>query len=113
MGGGDHPHVGLEALRRADRANRFFLDHAKQLYLKRYRHITDFVQEQRTPVSGLEQALVIARRTGEGTFDMAEQFGLEQLLRYCAAIDGDKEMGAPRACLVYRAREQFLSRSGF
>ena len=43
---------------------------------------------------------------------MTEQFGVNQLLGYCAAIDCDKRLGAALASLMNRPRKKLCPRAG-
>ena len=50
-------------------------------------------------------------RTGERTLLIAKELGLDEGVRYRAAIDGDKGLVAPRAQLVDRASDELLARA--
>jgi hypothetical protein len=53
-------------------------------------------------------------RAGEGAALVAEQLGLQQILRDGRGVDGDKWPAAgARGMLVQRARHQFLAGAGF
>jgi len=84
-----------------------------QLHLQPHRHIADLIEHQCTAVSGHEQSTVRARGACEGAFLMAEQLGLEQVLRHGAAVDGDEGFIATRARLVDGAGQQFFTCAAF
>jgi hypothetical protein len=63
---------------------------AQQLDLQRRRHIANLVEEQRAAFRGLEQPFPAADRAGKGAARMTKQFGLQQLFRQRAAVNGDK-----------------------
>ncbi len=113
MGRGNHAHIDIETLRRSDRPDLPFLQHAQQLDLQRDRHIADFIEEKRALVCRLKQALVIAGRAGERAFDVAEQLGLQQRLRNRPAIDRNERMAPPRAGVVYGPCQQLFAGARF
>ena len=86
--------------------------HAQQLDLHRRRHLADLVEEDRAAVAGLNQALLVFVRAGEGAAHMAEQFGLEQCFRHRTAVDGDERTIAPQRQRMYRACDQLLAGAG-
>ena len=49
---------------------------------------------------------------GERALFVAEQLGLDQLLRHRRAVHGDKRPLAARAAIVNRARDQFFAGAG-
>ena len=52
---------------------------AQKLHLQLLRHFSDLVQEQRTAVRALEEALVLAIGAGEAAFLVAEKLALDQV----------------------------------
>ena len=88
----DDAHVDLHCFGAADRAHLVLLQHAQQFDLQPHRHVADFVQHQGAALGRLEQAAVAASCAGESAFLVAEQFGLEQVLRHGAAVDRDKRL---------------------
>ena len=52
-------------------------------------------------------------RTGEGTFDVTEQFALDKVFWERSAIDGDKWLVATQASLVHGASDELFTASGF
>ena len=89
------------------------LQDAQQLHLKRYRHVSDFVQEYRAAVRLLEAANARLDRTGEGAFDVAKQLRLQEVLRYRTAIDADHLLVFALAVEVNRFSNEFFSGSRF
>ena len=113
MGGRDDAYIDGKGLRAADGPDFLVLQYAQQLHLQGQRHVTDFVEKHGAAFGRLEQALVVARRAGKGTFHVTEQFRLEQLLGNGAAIDRHEGPGGPRAGFMDRARQEFLARPAF
>ena len=111
VGGRNHADVDRDRLRRADRADLAFLQHAQQLHLKRERHVADLVQEDRAAIGRLEQPLVRLHRAAERAARMAEELGFEQRLGNRPAVDGDERLVAARARPVDRAGQELLARS--
>ena len=79
---------------RADAADLAFLQRAQQLGLDRRRHLADLVEEDRAVAGHLEEAGLVADRTGERAPHVAEQLGLEQRLRERRAVDADEGAAA-------------------
>src|SRR4029079_3125681 len=77
----DDADVDLLLARRADRANRAFLQHAEQLRLERHRYLAHLVEKQRAAVGDLEQALLVAVGARERTALATEQLALAHALR--------------------------------
>ena len=83
--------------------------HAQQPRLQFLRHVADLVKEQRAALGLLETAAAHVLGAGEGAALVAEQFGLQQLLRDRRGVDGDERPTRSRAVAVQRARHQFLA----
>ena len=96
VGGGDDAHVDADQFRAADHPEGAVLEHAQEVALALGGEVADFVQEERAAVGQLKPAGLVGDRAGEGAFDVAEQFGFEQLLGQGGAIDGDERL-VPRA----------------
>ena len=56
--GGDDAHVDLHRFLAPDRTDVIFLQNAQQLDLKPHGHVADFIQQQRSALRGLKQALL-------------------------------------------------------
>jgi hypothetical protein len=111
--GAEDAHVDRHLGRPAQRPHGALLDDAQQLALHGQRQVADLVEEQRAALGGLEEALAVFRRTGEGALAVAEELGLQQVLRDGAAVDGDEGLRGARRDLVDGARHQFLAGARF
>ena len=109
MRGADDAHIDRRFADRAQRPHCPLLDHPQQLALHGQRQVADLVEEQRAAVRRLEEALAVLGSTGEGALAVAEEFGLEQLLRDRTTVDGDERLRAARRDIVDRTRHQFLA----
>ena len=119
------PHALLEILvRRRDHADVRLLrrvaadavilavgEHAQQAHLQVRRHVADLVQEQRAAFGLLEAAAARALRAGEGAALVAEELGLEQVLRDGRRVDRDERPRRARAVPMQRARDELLARA--
>jgi hypothetical protein len=72
-----------------------------------------FVEEDRAAVGKLEAADTIAMRAREGTFDVAEKFALEQLVRNRSAVHFHQRPLATRAARMDDVRDELLADAGF
>src|SRR5689334_12634742 len=61
----------------------------------------------------LEEAHLVESRAGERAFPMAEQLGLQQMLRKCTAVYSHKRHGCSPAVVMERARNQLLACPAF
>ena len=111
MGGSDEPHVGLDCLFTADPLKPLFLKKAKDLGLGSERHVTDFVQKNRTTMTLLELANAPPLGASERPFFVTEEFALQQLFWDRCAVEGQEWGFGPRAVLVNGLGDQFLARS--
>ena len=107
--GGDHAHIDLDLLVAADAIEGAIREHAQEPRLQLGGHVADFIQEERAAFGLLEAPAALLLRAGEGAALVAEELGLEQVLRHRRGIDGDK--GLRRACAmsVQRARHELLA----
>src|SRR6185437_3526132 len=76
---GDHAHVHLDFLDRAQAHETPILHHAQNLRLGLEAHVSDLVQEDRAPVGNLEQTFLGRDGAGEGAADMPEEGRFEQV----------------------------------
>ena len=97
----------------ADPVDHTLLDRAQQFGLQAHIHFRDFVEQQRAAICFLEFADATGERAGKGAFLVAEQFGFEQVLRYCRAIDRNERLLRAGAAAVHEARQDFLARAAF
>ena len=106
---GNQPHVHVNQLRRPDRPHLTLLNHTQQLDLQQQRHVTDFIQKQRTAPGHLKQSLVVAHRAGKRALDVAEQLGFEQLFGNRRAVHRHKWPRLALARIVDGMRQQLLA----
>ena len=109
----DEPEIDLDRALGADGVDLALLQRAQQLHLRIERQFADLVEEQRAAVGLGELAGVLLGGAGEGALLVAEQDGLDEVLRQRAAIDGDERPAAPLRPALDRAGEQFLADAGF
>ena len=109
VGGGDDAHIDGDFAGAADRAHRALLQHAQQFDLHGQRHFADFVEEDGAAVGDFEQAALVLVRSGEGAFQVAEEFALQQSLREGSAVDGDERLGGARRADVDGAGYKFFA----
>src|SRR4029077_904703 len=86
---------------------------AQEARLQLGRHVADLVEEQRAALGLLEAPAPQRLRARERAALVAEQLGLEQVLRHGRGVDGDEGLGDARAVTVQRARDQLLAGAGF
>ena len=114
VGGGDDAHVHLLQLQATDRNEAALLDHLEQLDLQRQRQITDLIEKNRALVRQLQQtALALTAGAGERARHIAEQLGLDQVLRQRTAVQRQKRLRRARAALVDVLSDQGLADAGF
>jgi hypothetical protein len=87
------------------------LQDAEQLALQRRRHVADFVEEDRAPLSRLEQPRMIGSSVGECAAAMAEELALEQRLGDRRAVHREERPGRAWAAPVERPCQQLLART--
>ena len=68
-----------------------------------YGDFPDFIQKDGAAVRELEAAGSVFQCAGKGTFNMPEEFALEQFAGYCRAVDPDQGAFVPLALLMDRA----------
>ena len=113
MGGGDNAHIAALRAIAAHALEAALLQHPQQLDLHRQRHIADFIEEQGAAGGQLEAALARADRPRESAFFVPEQFGLQQLAGYGAAIyRHERTLSAPGAA-VDTLRDNFFAGARF
>ena len=110
--GGDHPHVDLHLLVAADAIEAAVRQHAQQPRLQLRRHVADLVEEQRAALGLLEAAAALLLRAGERAALVAEQLGLEQVLRHRRGVDGDEGLCGARTMPVQRPGDKLLAGAG-
>ncbi len=111
VGGRDDADVDGRLRVRTDPPDGNTLENAEQLRLQRERHVPDLVEEQRSTLRLLEHPAVMARRAGERSLGVPEEFALGQLGRDCRAVHGHEGASAP-ALLVDELRQELLPGAG-
>ena len=109
VGRRDDAHVHREGLGRSHRANLHLLEDAQQLHLQGGRELGDLVQEDRSFIGAAEQTQGIGHRAREGAAHVAEELGLQQVLRDRAAVDRDERPLGPRRQAMDGGGHQLLA----
>ncbi|VBF82571.1 Uncharacterized protein conserved in bacteria [Burkholderia pseudomallei] len=110
---GDDPHVDRNRLVPAEPFDLAFLQEAQHARLAFERHVADFVEKQRAAVRRFDTADLALARARECAALVAEQFGLQQMIRNRAAVDRDERRLAALGALVDRERGQLLAGARF
>ena len=90
VGRGNDPDVGLQQPRPAEPLKLPLLQDAQELRLRRRAHLADFVEKQHAAGGELDLSRLGLLRAGERAPLVAEQLGLEQLLRQRGAVQRDE-----------------------
>ena len=96
--GGDDADVDRALDVRSDPADHAVLQDTQQLDLHRRGRIADLVEKDRPAVGFVEQAALLADRSGERAPLVAEELGFQEVLGKRAAVDGDELAAAPPSC---------------
>src|SRR5690606_34189523 len=90
-----------------------FLKETQQICLQLQWQIANFVEQQGSPICGLDASNLTLMGSRKSTLLMPEQFGLDQVFGYCTAVDGHK--GATRATrlAMQSAGNHFLAGAAF
>ena len=104
----DDAHVGADRLDGADRQELALLEDAQELRLRLDRHGADLVEEDRPPVGGLEESLLVRYGPGERAADVPEKVRLEEVGRQRTRVDGDERAGRARREAVERLGDELL-----
>src|SRR5215467_8444583 len=111
IGSSDDAHVNFDLLIAADWAYFFFLQHTQQLRLHFERQFANFIEEDSSSVSRLEESNLRAHRTGKCAFLVSEQLTLDERRNQRTAIDGHKGASSIGPTEVDGTRDQFLPRA--
>ena len=106
-----HPHVRLLDLRGTDADEFAALEHAEQPSLGSERKLTDFVQEEGSPVIFLEIPFPGLDGAGEGSFLVAEELRVRSPFGDGPAVDGEVLVVPAAAVLVDNLGNILLSDS--
>ena len=85
---------------------------AQQLHLERRAHRADFVEEQRALVRLFESSLSRADGARERAAHVTEQLCFEERLWNRTAVECDEALRPPRAVVMNRTRNDFLTGAG-
>src|SRR5215467_657393 len=96
----DDADVDLHVAHASDAPDDLVFKHAQQLRLQQWRKFSDFIEKQSATVRRFEQAFLHLLGVGEGSFLVAEEFGLHQGLRNRGAVDGDERLVLTRTLVV-------------
>ena len=112
VGGGDDPHVGVDAIPFVAHAlDLAGFEEAEQQRLHAQRHLAHFVHEDGAAVGGFEQAALVAISVGEAAARVTEELGLEQCVGHRGAVDGEQWRVAAAAAGVDQVRHHFFAHS--
>ena len=111
--GGDNSGTDLDGLVAAHAANLATFESSQHLGLQRWKHLTDFVQEQGALRSNFKQAHLVSDCSSESAPDMAKQFRFQQSLSECRAVHGYQRCLRPRALAMNEVDDELFSRAGF
>src|SRR5207237_1371549 len=105
--------IDADPLVAADTPELGAFDRAKELRLERDIQIADLVDEERSSVGVLKEALVGGDSTGEGSALVPEEGRFEQVLRHRGAVEDDEGAAGARASFVQRFGQELLAGAGF
>src|SRR5208283_1316405 len=113
IGGGDQPEINLLCRATPNPLHDVLLQNTQELALQTLVEGSDFVEEQRTAIGGLDESRLCRFSPGEGTFFVAEQFRLDESFGQGGAVQADVRLVTPPPGLYDGARHQFLAGSTF
>ena len=109
VGRGDDPDVHLDRPRRSEPLDLPLLEHAQHLGLRLRAHVADLVEEDRSLVRLLELADLLFGGASERALLVAEELGLDQLLRDRGAVDLHEPLAAAQAVAMNGAGDELLA----
>src|ERR1035437_1277333 len=89
------------------------LQHAQQLALHFHGHLSDFIQEQGSAISGFKPAGPVLDGSGESAFDVTEELAFEQFPWNRSAVDPHEGTVFAAAAAMNLARYQIFAGPGF
>ena len=102
MCGREHSHIQYDGFGAADAFDLTFLEYSQECNLDLWRQIANFVQEDRSTISGFETPNTPLRGAGKRALFVSEEFRRNQRCRYCGAINRNKRpRGAARLPMQY------------
>ena len=111
--GGDHARVDIDQPVAPHPRETEVLEHMEELGLKRERQFCDLVQVDRALVGILELPWFPPMRAGEGAPLVAEEFGLEEVMRDRCTVHLDEGTVAATGYGMDSARDQIFSHAAF
>ena len=84
-------------------------EHSEQLGLHGQGQLADLIQEDRSPVGGLEEPLSLYIGSGESTFDVPKEFAFDQVFWQRSAIDRNEGFVAPQTFFMHGASHKLLA----
>ena len=112
VGGRQHPQLQRDGGAAAQAFDLALLQYPQQFRLQAERHFGDLIQQQGAALGLFKLSRVRGVRAGEGAALVAEQNGLEHVLRDGRAVHSHERAAAARGNAVDEAREHFLAGAG-
>ncbi|MNF75520.1 hypothetical protein D3C84_575880 [compost metagenome] len=113
VGGGEHADIQVDRPARAHPLHFALLQNAQQLGLQAQGHFGNLVEQDGAAVGQFELARRAGDGAGEGALLMAEQGGLQHVVRDGRAVDGDEGAAGAGRLLVDVLRQYLLASAGF
>ncbi len=104
-----HPNRYLDPVLRTHRLDLSRLEESQEFDLEGWRKLAHFIEEKGAATGHFDGARVIRIGTGEGPPAVSEKFALEQVLRNCTAIDGNKWSIRVGPKTVESGRDEFFA----
>src|SRR5664280_1701064 len=113
VGCGNDARINMNLVPAAHPLNPLFLEKPQQIHLQRQGDLSDFVQEERAAVGGLNPPLPLDVRSRERALFVSEEFAFHQRRRDGAAVDGRKRTTLAGASLMDGPGRHFLAGAAF
>jgi hypothetical protein len=107
-----HADIRIQRARGAEALESVLLQDAQEFRLQVEREVTDFVEEQRPPVSQFKAPEALRERPREGAFFIAEEFAFEQPAGNGGAVERDEGARVTRTEGVQRPCQEFFAGAG-
>jgi len=112
VGGGNDPHINAPARRGAQPPRCLLLERPQELGLELRRHVSDFIEQQRSAVGSFEQSGLGGFRIGKCSALVPKQLALQEVRGNGGAIQLDEWAGRSGPAIVQRTREQLFTGAG-
>ncbi len=112
VGGGDDADVDLDLAGAAEMHEAAVLEDAEDLGLHVHGHGADLVEKEGASVGDFKEAFLGGDGGGEGSFDVAEEGGLEEVRGDGAGVDGDEGAVAAGGVLVDGFGDELFAGAG-